>query len=196
MIEAERSKNYRSATRSTLPFPATRRKLLNGASTLIHVNDKHPRPFRFSSYQTKLQTRLPTQAVQFPSDPISQRRGVRVHAYARACNCSRRRGSSTFLDVFHVLVRERDSGARATSRLRRHYGESGCFLFPLERITSNLELILIYLEKWKKKREKYVIPCSPFMRIYFKVWFCWIACFYDGNSNRPVILHVLNLHIY
>ncbi|KYM97296.1 hypothetical protein ALC62_12029 [Cyphomyrmex costatus] len=46
-VETRKSKKYRSMVRSTLPFPAARGKLLNDAPSM-RVDDKHPRPFRFS----------------------------------------------------------------------------------------------------------------------------------------------------
>lgn len=109
--------------RSTLRFPATRRKLLNGASRrytwAISIRDHSVSPLIRRNFKRGYLT----QAFQFPNDPISQRRAadVCVHACARACNCPKRRGSS---------IRARsstcscDSWAGATSRLRRYHGES------------------------------------------------------------------------
>jgi len=172
-IEAERSKNYRSTTWSTLLFLAARRKLLNGAPSM-RVNDKHPRLFRFFSLSDKTSS-----AITYTKVSISERPNfATTYACARACNCSRRRGSSTFLDIFHARHRKRDKQER---HLRKHYGESWCDTPPQAESRQEINFKNQSLVS-KKSREKNVCHFfTVYAHLFQGLILLHVLC--DGNNH-------------
>lgn len=180
MIEAERSKSYSNGdARSTLPFPAMRRKLLNGAprryTWAISIRDHSVSPLIRRNFKRGYLT----QAFQFPNDPISQRR--RGCMRARMCTRLQLLQTPRILHIFglvlHVLVRERDvSSQERISRRKPKDGTSprGIFERSLWRIWTRS----LFSRRREEGggggvgKEKSAILRTPFMRIYFKVRFC------------------------
>lgn len=66
-----------------------------------------------------------------------------------------------------------------------------------EKFLTNLLVNLHLAKKIRRERKRHVIPCTPFMRTYFKVWFCNAVLFLrDGNSRRSVILRSFRICIF